>query len=131
MNKQIASNRDLKVVAQKSQLSDKTEKMSLIIKRNRLSSAVVLNRELTLATSIRISTQNLRNRLHGAGLGLREKKRAVSRLLSMEHRNRRLQFAQYHVNCHIYPIQVVLWTAMNQDFDLISMMDFGVIGEKK
>lgn len=68
MNKQIASNRDLKVFAQKSQLSDKTEKMSLIIKRNRLSSAVVLNRELTLATSIRISTQNLRNRLHGAGL---------------------------------------------------------------
>lgn len=78
MNNQIASNRDLKIIAQKSQLSDKTKKMSLIVKRNRLSSAKC-------------------------------KRLAVRQFLSVEHRNHRLHFAQDHVNCHLHPIQRVLW----------------------
>lgn len=112
MNKLKASSRDLKEVAQKAQLSSKTEKMSLLVKRNRMSSAVALNRELTLATGIRIFTQNLRNRLYNAGLQLRARKTAVRRPLSVEHCNRRLQVCQNHVNCHHHHIQGVLWTVV-------------------
>lgn len=96
-----------------------------------MSSAVTLNRELTLATGIRIFTQNLRNRLNNSGLQLRARKPTVRRPLSVEHCNRRLQVCQDHVNCHHHHIQGVLWTVMNQDLDLISMIVLGVYGEKK
>lgn len=96
-----------------------------------MSSAVALNRELTLATGIRIFTQNLRNRLNNAGLQLRARKPAVRRPLSVEPCNRRLQVCQDHVNCHHHHIQGVLSTVMNQDLDLISMIVLGVYGERK
>lgn len=127
MNKQIASNRDLKMVAQKSQLSDKTKNVidyqekSIVISSCSKQRADTGIKHKDLHTKLTKPTSRCR---------VTWKKRAVSRLLSTEHRNRRLQFAKLHVNCHIYPIQVVIWTAMNQDFDLISMMDFGVYGEK-
>lgn len=125
MNKQIASNRDLKMVAQKSQLSDKTKNVidyqekSIVISSSSKQRADTGIKHKDLHTKLTKPTSRCR---------VTWKKRAVSRLLSTEHRNRRLQFAKFHVNCHIYPIQVVIWTAMNQD--LISMMDFGVYGEK-
>lgn len=100
------------MVAQKAQLSGKTEKMSLIVKRNRFSSAVALNRELSMATGIGIFTQNLRNRLYDAGLQLSARRPAVRRRLTVKHRNCRHQFAQDRINCHLHPIQGVLWTAV-------------------
>lgn len=79
-----------------------------------LSSAVALNRKLTVATDIRITTQTLRNQIDYAGL--RDIRDAVRPPLNIEHRNRRLHCAQDHVkwaivissypnstlNCRIY-----------------------------
>lgn len=73
-----------------------------------MSSAVALNRKLTVATGIRISTQTVRNRLHDAGLHARRP--AVRPPLTVERRNRRLQFAQDLVNWDHHYIQGVLWT---------------------
>ncbi|XP_062611745.1 uncharacterized protein LOC134273568 [Saccostrea cucullata] len=82
--------------------------ISLLAKRNRMPSAVSLNRELSAATGIRMSTQALRNRLHDVGLHARRP--AVRPPLTVEHRNRRLQFAQDHINWYHHHIQGVLWT---------------------
>ena len=45
---------------------------ALLAKRNRMSSAVTLNREFRAASGVRISTQMVRNRLHASGLHARK-----------------------------------------------------------
>ena len=56
---------------------------ALLAKRNRMSSAVTLNREFRAASGVRISTQMVRNRLHASGLHAR--KPAVRPLLTARH----------------------------------------------
>ena len=61
---------------------------ALLAKRNRMSSAVTLNREFRAASGVRISTQTVRNRLHASGLHAR--KPAVRPPLTAHHHNCRL-----------------------------------------
>jgi hypothetical protein len=72
--------------------------IALLAKRNRMSSAVTLNRDLRAASGVRISTQTVRNRLHASGLHARKPAVPVRPPLTACHRNCRLQFARRHAN---------------------------------
>lgn len=80
----------------------------LLAKRNRMSSAVSLNRDVRTATGVRMSVQTVRNRLHASGLHAR--KPAVRPPLTADHRNRRLQFGRDHVNWRVRNLRPVLFT---------------------
>jgi hypothetical protein len=86
----------------------KTRQIALLAKRNRMSSAITLNREFRAASGVRISTQTVRKRLHASGLHAR--KPAVRPPLTARHRNCRLQFARLHANWGIRRIRPVLFT---------------------
>ena len=86
----------------------KTRQIALLAKRNRMSSAVTLNREFRAASGVRISTQTVRNRLHASCLHAR--KPVVRPPLTARHRNCRLQFARRHSNWGVRRIRPVLFT---------------------
>ena len=72
--------------------------IALLAKRNWMSSAVTLNRDLRAASGVRISTQTVRNRLHASGLHARKPAVPVRPPLTACHRNCRLQFARRDAN---------------------------------
>jgi hypothetical protein len=67
-NRLIVYNGDQKVADLKVRKAHQDRRIALLAKRNRMSSAVTLNRDLRAASGDRISTQTVRNRLHASGL---------------------------------------------------------------
>lgn len=108
MPKLIATNGGLKSGRLKSTTVRLERKIALLGNRNRMSTAVALNRELSVAKARMFLTQTLRNRLHDAGLLARRP--SVRSPLTVEHRNSRLQFVQDHVIRNPHHTQGVIWT---------------------
>jgi hypothetical protein len=67
--------------------------ITLLSKWNRMSYAVTLNRDFRAVSSVLISTQTFRNRLHASGL--HAKKLSTRPPLTAHHRNRRLQLQSF------------------------------------
>jgi transposase len=82
--------------------------ITLLAKRNRISSAVTLNRDFHAVSGVQISTETFRNRLHASGL--HAKRPAVRPPLTAQHRNRRLQFARLRDNWGMPRIRPILFT---------------------
>ena len=107
-NRLIVYNGDRKVADLKVRQTHQDRRITLLAKRNRMSSAVTLNRDLRAASGVRISTQTVRNRFHASGLHAR--KPAVRPPLTARHRNCCLQFAGRHANWGVRRIRPVLFT---------------------
>lgn len=83
-------------------------KIALIANRIRMSTAVAINRELTVPKARMSLTQTLRNRLHDAGL--RVTRPSVRSHLTVEHHKRRLHFVQDHIIRNSHHTQEVIRT---------------------
>jgi len=82
--------------------------ITLMAKRNRLSSASELNREFRNATGIQISTQTFRNRLHKSHL--HAQRPAIRPPLRPHHRQHRLTFSRDYVDIPVEDLRPILFT---------------------